>query len=368
MRNFQLSWPVLAAITLLTLGCQETVPKSETPHSSFNIKSDLPQLSIKIEEGDTLLIEADLGVCMSTYFEKSILFKKNRKILISTTLHNESDPPVAIPQVEYLSLPDDTSNFENLFVQLIQDSVERKSINSTFLKVTFLQDTLCFYSDGLSYHMNRSAHYFSIMNRLHPELRGYGPIDVPPAMKEETSQVRLLDSSYSVFPTLNSWLKHYQPEEHSLKLSQFTLNSSSQLQAIPGNIFGNFDTRFDTRFEDVLIYNSDNSAYIDLDSYCWIFNDSGELSSSPDQAINWVDIPSQTVTRIAFRGPESWIEDAFWKSDSVVVLLGSSYENILWITEINLEDGIIHSYNNSTPSNVKSSYTIERLKRVGLMN
>src|SRR5690554_7486346 len=67
--------------------------------------------------------------------------------------------------------------------------------------------------------------------------------------------------------------------------------------------------------------------YLDIDSYNWSVDNEGVAQFEADQEINLVDLKEKTVNRVAFFGPSHRIDDAFWVSDSIFVLLETGSDN-----------------------------------------
>jgi hypothetical protein len=165
---------------------------------------------------------------------------------------------------------------------------------------------------------------------------------------------------------LSEWIDYYQSLEPNFSLENFEFKSKDSLNIIQGNVFGNYDTNFDPIYSDFLIYRNDKEKYIDFDSYNWSIDENKEILFSPDQEINVVDIKNKTVDRIAFRGPSQWVENAYWESDSMIVLLENNYEKQPIITELNLKSKTVKSFKYRDTLNFDSEYSKLRFKEKGL--
>jgi hypothetical protein len=168
--------------------------------------------------------------------------------------------------------------------------------------------------------------------------------------------------------TLTKWIDYYNEQRPSFSLSDFDLNTTDSLRIMQGTVFGSFDNNFDTIYKDFLIFNADKNKYIDFDSYSWFIDETGVPSFSPDQEINLIDIEKKTVSRIAFRGSIEWVEDAFWKNDSTVILLENNYEKQPIITKIDLKNKLVQTFKYRDSLNFKTEYTQLRFKRKGVIN
>ena len=92
----------------------------------------------------------------------------------------------------------------------------------------------------------------------------------------------------------------------------------------------------------------------------------GSASFEADQQIVLVDWKKKKAQHIAFFGPSFWIEEAFWKDDSEVFLLGNSYEKVPFIIEFNLAKNWKKYYKYSDTLKFETSYTNERLRSKGI--
>jgi len=79
-----------------------------------------------------------------------------------------------------------------------------------------------------------------------------------------------------------------------------------------------------------------------------------------------VNIKNETVSRIGFNGPSYWVEEAFWKNDTTVVLLGNSYEKKLFITLIYLNQKKKIQFEYQDTIDIKSAYIEFRFRKLGL--
>jgi hypothetical protein len=154
---------------------------------------------------------------------------------------------------------------------------------------------------------------------------------------EDLKQLQLNNLLNTSDPTLQNWLSYYQKIYSEVKLGSFKFTSSDSLRITSGHILGNYDPDFDPVYSNFLIHSEDQKKYIDIDSYLWSIGDDGAVLFSADQEINLVDIDNKSVSRVAFRGPSQWVEDAFWQNDETVVLLENNYDYQPVITVLNLK-------------------------------
>ena len=183
--------------------------------------------------------------------------------------------------------------------------------------------------------------------------------------EEETEKSAIADLESNA--TFQHWLKHYQSTDKSLSMGNFNLEQTQKLEMQPGNVVGNFEPEFDKTYEPFLIYNPSKSMYLDIDSYNWSKDKEGVAQFEADQEVNVVDVKKKTVNRVAFFGPSHWVDDAFWVSDSIFILLQNNDENIPEISTYNLKDNSVFLFRNQEPiQKTDSSYTQSRLEKKGV--
>ena len=161
--------------------------------------------------------------------------------------------------------------------------------------------------------------------------------------------------------TLNIWLNDYIKADKNFSLNNFSFISEDTISFMQGNIFAQFDEEFNSVYLPFLIYNKNKQKYIDIDSYKWTVDEDDEIIFSADQEIDLVDLQNKTVTRIGFEGPSQWVEEAYWESDSVVVLLENNYENIPVIARLNINNGVIKSFRYNSAISTEVYYPEKRI-------
>ncbi len=167
--------------------------------------------------------------------------------------------------------------------------------------------------------------------------------------------------------TFRNWINHYKSEDESFSMGNFNLEESKKLETQSGNVKGNFEPEFDKTYEPFLIYNPSKTFYLDIDSYNWDLDSEGVAQFEADQEVNLVNLKDKTVSRVAFFGPSYWVDDAFWVSDSIFILLQNNDENIPEISTYNLKDNSVFLFRNQEPiQKTDSSYTQSRLKKKGV--
>ena len=182
----------------------------------------------------------------------------------------------------------------------------------------------------------------------------------------ETSTITDLESN----PTFQKWLNFYRSSDDSMSMGNFNLEESKKLEMQPGNVAGIFDSAFDKTYEPFLIYNPSKTFYLDIDSYHWTLEKEGMPLFEADQEINLVNLKEKTVNRVAFFGPSYWVDDAFWVSDSIFILLENNFDNQPDIQVFNLKENIIsqYGYSDSTRRPIEPAYILERLESRGIIS
>lgn len=165
---------------------------------------------------------------------------------------------------------------------------------------------------------------------------------------------------------LKEWFDYYKSKDSGFSLKNFKLERIDTLSFVQGNVFGSFDENFDQAYSDFIVHNKANDKYIDFDSYQWELDKDKTMLFSPDQEINLIDVKVKTVTRIAFRGPLQWVEDAFWKNDSIIILLENSADNSPIISEIHLKSKVEKTFRYNDSLEFKSKYSQTRFNKKGL--
>lgn len=175
-----------------------------------------------------------------------------------------------------------------------------------------------------------------------------------------------IDFENIIDKNFQDWVEFYQSFNHNFSLDKFKYLGINSYDVIDGNVFGKYEASFDTIYSKFLVFNNNGTKYIDFDSYQWSLGKNGDLHFSPDQEINLVNIKNETVSRIGFNGPSYWVEEAFWKNDTTVVLLGNSYEKKLFITLIYLNQKKKIQFEYQDTIDIKSAYIEFRFRKLGL--
>ena len=166
--------------------------------------------------------------------------------------------------------------------------------------------------------------------------------------------------------TFQNWLKFYKSADSGISVSNFNLTEVQKLDTMRGNVTGNFDPAFDKTYEPFLIYNPSKTMYLDIDSYNWSIDNEGVVQFEADQEVNLVSLTDKTVSRVAFFGPSHWVDDAFWVSDSIFVLLENGNDNQPGIMTYNLKDNSIYLFSSDEISPSNKKYIQSRLEKNGV--
>lgn len=186
--------------------------------------------------------------------------------------------------------------------------------------------------------------------------------------KEENFEIQKELNETSFEPTANAtldnWLAYYKNNvDSTFTTDKFNLTYESKFSRIQGNVFGVFDDGFDKTYTDFLIYSPDKQNYIDIDGYRWSADKENktEISFGVDQEINLINIPNKKIERIGFRGSIGWVEDAYWKNDSIIVLLETTTDKVPEITEVNIYSNSSATYTYQDTLKIMSDYSRKRI-------
>ena len=123
---------------------------------------------------------------------------------------------------------------------------------------------------------------------------------------------------------------------------------------------------FNEIYKPFLVFNQSKTQYLDFDSYNWFVDAHGNASFDADQQVVVVDLKNNTAKQIAFLGPSFWIEEAYWKGDSVAVLLGNSYDKVPFINVYNFKKNRMKYYEYPDTLRFKTTYSTIRLRNRGI--
>ena len=162
------------------------------------------------------------------------------------------------------------------------------------------------------------------------------------------------------------WFQYYRTKNPSFQAKLFHLEETSTINYQKATISILNEKSFNKIYHPFLIFNENKNKYLDFDSYNWFLETDGSASYEADQQVVLVDLKKKTAKQIAFFGPSSWIEDAYWKGDSIAVLMGNSYEKVPFIMEYNFSKNLKKEFNYSDTLKFETSYSKIRMERKGI--
>lgn len=153
-----------------------------------------------------------------------------------------------------------------------------------------------------------------------------------------------------VFVALENWKNYYKKRINGFDLNDFKKDESYSFEREHSHIEPIWSDNFNPIHKQFLVYNSDSTIYIDFDSYKWGLDKKNRLMIEPDQEVTLVNIAEKKIERLLFYGPSFWVEDAYFKNDSTLVLLENSTDQTPAYQEVNLNTntGQYFTYKKST--------------------
>lgn len=164
-----------------------------------------------------------------------------------------------------------------------------------------------------------------------------------------------------VFKPLDDWKTYYHNRINDFDMANFKKQESFNLTAQKSEIVPIWSPDFNPFYKNFIRFNIDSTKYVDFMSYKLQFDEKNNLMISPDQEVVVVDLPNKKVERILFYGPSYWIEDAYFKNDSTLVLLENSNEQKPAYQEINLNTLKSDYYTYNKKVDFNSDYLKENL-------
>ncbi len=165
---------------------------------------------------------------------------------------------------------------------------------------------------------------------------------------------------------LTRWLTHYQSNNPTFNEEKFTSTEVSPIAYSESKTIILNEEEFNEIYKPFLIFNKNGNFYLDIDSYKWEVANDGNISFEADQEVSLVDYRMKTARRIAFFGPSYTVEEAYWKGDSVAVLLGNSYEKVPFMLKFNFKNNTQEYFSTKDTLQFETSYYETRLKKMGL--
>lgn len=152
--------------------------------------------------------------------------------------------------------------------------------------------------------------------------------DAPP---EEKPNARAYSDA-----AFNQWKMYYSDRDVDMTSGNFELENTVDVVPETATSTAMWESGFDQVYIPFLAFNADSSKYVDIHSYKWKRTADGEIAINPDQEVMLVDRKTQSKKRLFFNGPSFWVEDAYFKNDSIVILMENSDERIPAYQELNI--------------------------------
>ena len=160
---------MVMAFAVLIVGCGQGPTPSE---SDFRIAQDYFEFASKMENGDTMNIEADLSMCLSGGYDQIQITRSNDSVFLQLMERSMmDDAPIHLHKVLYKLRPD-TLSLEKLLADL--EVSDQHALSNPFFMITNPKekDTIILRTTGLTdlgLHLQR---YENIMLELYPEELG----------------------------------------------------------------------------------------------------------------------------------------------------------------------------------------------------
>lgn len=164
----------------------------------------------------------------------------------------------------------------------------------------------------------------------------------------------------------HTWFQYYQKENPAFKFENFQLKEAYPIVYQKSSVTIMNEKDFNEIYTPFFIFNESKRKYVDFDSYQWFPASDGYAEFEADQQVVLVDMKKKEARQIAFFGPSYWIEDAYWKGDSAVVLLGNSYEKVPFILKYNFEKNIVQNFQYPDTLKIETTYSKMRLRSKGI--
>ena len=159
-------------IIFLFLGCNsEHDYKDISTSSSFDLKSDYPELTKKMTEKDTIKIWASLSSCMWECYENITLTKSKDSINISLKVLQMMDPEVSEDIKVHVN---DTIWGFNQFLSNNSSRLTKTDIRDDYnMRIVHNRDTIKFYTGRLGDLNMFIQDYYTSMIKLKPKNKAY---------------------------------------------------------------------------------------------------------------------------------------------------------------------------------------------------
>lgn len=180
--------------------------------------------------------------------------------------------------------------------------------------------------------------------------------------KVENTTIATANDSIDLLP----WFQYYHKENAGFTSASFNLKQTSPITYQNSSITVLNEKRFNEIYKPFLIFNESKNKYLDFDSYQWFLLPDGSAGFEADQQVVLVDYKKKEARQIAFFGPSYWIEDAYWKGDSVAVLLGNTYEKVPFMMKYNFIKNEVQHFEYPDTLKIEIPYSKVRLRNHGI--
>lgn len=183
----------------------------------------------------------------------------------------------------------------------------------------------------------------------------------------EKEKVAATEKPAAVPEIPTDWLQYYTERDSEFTPDRFRFLEERPFDlSLEGHVPGKYEEDFNPIYKPFLVFNPSKTLYLDFDSYHWSLAPDGNAGFEADQELNLIDLNNKSVSRVAFYGPSFWIEDAYWKNDSVFVTLENSYDRVLFMNEYDLKTMKKKSYQYPDTLKFSSDFAKLRLKKNGI--
>lgn len=174
------------------------------------------------------------------------------------------------------------------------------------------------------------------------------------------------ENSFITEVTSQPWFRHYKRENPDFKQDFFELKENSPITYNETSLPILNEKGFNEIYKPFLVFSDSGNKYLDFDSYQWFLNADGSASFSPDQQVVVADLKTREAKQIDFFGPSFWIEDSYWKGDSVAVVMGNSYDKVPFIIKYNFDNNSKKYYKYSDTLQFETAFSTVRLRKNGI--
>ena len=162
-------------VCFLFANCK-TDKKSEPYKSDLKLTENLSDFTSKMTEKDTIKILVELNMEWWIRRDQLIITKRNDEIRLQATIKEDTTFQMKY-EMRTNALPERTiANTNNSFEKHFANKIERtedKTIRQYIYKIIAPNDTLIFYTDGLSDKGGEVREYYEFMNKYYPNEREF---------------------------------------------------------------------------------------------------------------------------------------------------------------------------------------------------